>query len=240
MRIDNYLFVKNYFDSRTKAKQSIERGEVFINGKKLDKPSFEINENLQYNIEIIHEDCFVSLGGYKLKKALQEFNFSVKNFVVADVGASTGGFTDCLLQNGAKKVYAVDLNNQLLHYTLKNNSKVVSIIKNAKDLTLLDFEDELDFIVADLSFISVTKIIPIFSQLIGKNKHIIILVKPQFESNIRVKHKNGIIRDDKERNQALENVLNCAKNNSFEFVKITKTNASFDKNIEFLLLLRKI
>ena len=185
MRLDNYLTEKGYFDSRTKAKQSIERGEIFINSKLINKASYEINEDLEYKIERICEDSFVSLGGFKLKKAITDFNFDCNNLIVADIGASTGGFTDCLLKNGAKKVYAIDLNDELLHKSLKEDNRVVSIIKNAKDLTLKDFDDKIDLIVADLSFISLTMVI-------GKPIHRII---QWFVINIRfvqLRHRNVV------------------------------------------------
>ena len=162
MRLDNYLVEKGIFDSRTKAKQAIERGEIFVDSKKILKSSFEIKEQ-EVDVKHVYESKFVSLGGYKLEKALKDFNFNVTDLVVADIGASTGGFTDCLLQNGAKKVYAIDLNDTLLHQKLKESDSVIPIIKNAKDLVLDDFSDHLDLIVADLSFISITQVLSTFS-----------------------------------------------------------------------------
>ena len=103
MRLDSYLVEKEYFDSRTKAKQAIERGEVFLDSIKITKPSYFIDENIDYIVKILCEESYVSLGGYKLKKALNDFNYSVENLTVCDMGASTGGFTDCLIKNGAKK-----------------------------------------------------------------------------------------------------------------------------------------
>ena len=146
MRLDEYLFKNHYYDSRTKAKQAIERKEVYVNGKLIDKSSFFVDENLALIIEKKAIKQFVSLGGYKLDKAIDDFSFSVSNLICADVGSSTGGFTDCLLKRGAKKIYAIDLNDDLLHISLKNDDKVVSIIKNAKDLTRSDFLEEIDFL----------------------------------------------------------------------------------------------
>ena len=123
MRLDNFLVEKSYFLSRTKAQQAIKRKEIFINGRLAEKSSIDIDDKSETNIEWRRLKNFVSLGGFKLDKALTDFCFSVENFAVADVGSSTGGFTDCLLQNGAKKVFAVDLNSELLHTTLKRNNK---------------------------------------------------------------------------------------------------------------------
>ena len=131
IRLDEYLVIKNYFDSRTKSKQCIERCEVYIDGVNVIKPSFSINLSKEIVVEIKASESFVSLGGYKLQKALKDFNFSVENYVVADIGCSYGGFTDCLLQNKARKVFAVDVTDDILHKSLKDSEKVVFINKNA-------------------------------------------------------------------------------------------------------------
>ncbi len=239
MRLDNYLVEKQYFDSRTKAKQSIERGEIFIDGKAIKKASFEIKLNVCCKVERICDDSFVSLGGFKLKKALDDFNFNVKDLNCVDIGASTGGFTDCLLQNGANKVYAVDLNDELLHYSLKNNEKVVPIIKNVKDLARKDFLDKLDLVVADLSFISITQVLPIISDIIDNKKALIILIKPQFETGEKIKFKNGIVRDKKMQLQACYNAIDCAIKYSLFPASFTVAPKNEDKNLEFLMLFVK-
>ena len=117
MRLDNYLTVNGYFDSRTKAKQAIERGEILVNGQIITKSSLEILSDVV--IERKFKTEYVSLGGFKLEKALSDFSFCVENLVVADIGSSTGGFTDCLLQKGAKKVFSVDLRDDLLHREIR-------------------------------------------------------------------------------------------------------------------------
>ena len=237
MRIDNFLVINKYFDSRTKAQQAISRGEVFVNGTKVAKPSFSVLDDCQ--IIIKSPLAFVSLGGYKMHKALTTFNFDVKDMVVADVGASTGGFSDCLLQNGAKKIYAIDINDQLLHDKIRNNERVYPIIKNARDLTGSDFDEKIDLIVADLSFISATYVLPAFSNILDNDKHLILLIKPQFETGIKKHSKNGIIRDEKLRKSACDNVINCADKNGFIPLKITTAPNAEDKNVEYLLLLQK-
>ena len=237
MRLDFYLTENGYFDSRTKAKQAIERGEIFVNNRIVNKPSFEVENSPE--IKHLYVSKYVSLGGFKMEKALKDFNFSVNDFIIADIGASTGGFTDCLIQNGAKKVYAVDLNDQLLHKDLVNNEKVVLVVKNAKELSKCDFNEELDLLVADLSFISITQVIPTFSTLINKGKKILLLIKPQFEIGQYKKFKNGIVRDGKIHTTVCENVIKIAKQFNFKKINITNAPLNKDKNIEFLILFEK-
>lgn len=239
MRLDNYLFENAYFDSRTKAKQAIERGEIFIDDKLIDKPSYEVSLGFDKKIEHICKEQFVSLGGYKLNKALKDFSFAVNGFICADIGASTGGFTDCLLQNGAKKVFAVDLNDELLHCKLKNDNRVQHIIANAKNLTRNDFANTLDLIVADLSFISIASVIDVFEKLIDDGKYLLLLIKPQFESGEKRRHKNGIIRDKKLQINACLNVYDVAVNFGFSPINFTTAPIHEDKNVEFLMLFQK-
>ncbi len=239
MRLDNYLVFINTFDSRTKAQQAILRGEIFINGKQILKPAFVIDENINTKVDYLFEEKFVSLGGYKLKKALDDFNFSVNELIVADIGSSTGGFTDCLLKKGAKKVFAVDLNDQLLHSSLKRHPNVVSIIKNAKELSKTDFCDNLDLIVADLSFISITQVIDVFSSLLNSGKKLIILIKPQFEIGQRKKFKNGIIKDKKIQTDICKNIYNLAIEKSLSPIAFTTAPIIDGKNLEFLMMFEK-
>lgn len=238
MRIDEFLFVKGYFDSRTKAKQAIEDGNVFLDDKQIDKPSKEVADADFLKITIKAKESFVSLGGYKLSKALNDFDFSVKGLTVADIGASTGGFTDCLLQNGAAKVYAVDLNDDLLHNSLKNNEKVVRIINNAKNLTGEDFEN-LDLITADLSFISAKQVLGVFYKILPENGKVILLIKPQFEIGEKRKFKNGIIKDNKTIKSVCREVYDAARDLGFVVLNMTTAPIKENKNTEFLILLAK-
>ena len=162
MRLDKYLFNIKMFDSTTKAQQAIERGEIYVDGRLMCKSSFSIDENIEHKVNFVANKIFVSLGGYKLDKALNDFNIQVDKLICADIGCSTGGFTDCLLQNGAKKVFAIDLNENLLSHKLLQDNRVCFIQKNAKDLTINDFLENLDFLCADLSFISATQVLPVF------------------------------------------------------------------------------
>ena len=237
MRLDTYLVENNYFESRNKASWSILHSEVLVNDKIINKPSFTVGENSV--VKVNRGENYVSLGGFKMKKALDDFNFDVNGLVVGDIGASTGGFTDCVLRHGAKKVYAVDLNDELLHSSLKLDERVIPIIKNARELSKLDFIDSLDLVVCDLSFISSSIFLPILSHIIDNEKHIILLIKPQFEANEKKRYKNGIIRDDKIHKQTINSVVNTAISNGLIPIDITSAPISQDKNREFLILLKK-
>lgn len=239
MRLDEYLVFKGYFDSRTKSKQCIERGEVYIGDKNITKPSFNIDANKTYQIQIKSEFFFVSLGGYKIQKAIIDFNLNVKDIVVADIGCSAGGFTDCLLQNGAKKVYAVDITNDVLHNSLKNDNRVKFINKNAKDLISSDFNDTLDLLVCDLSFISISSVISAFSSILSEEKYALFLIKPQFEIGEKRRFKNGIVNDKNLRKKACEEVYNIAIQHGFSPIKLTNAPINQGKNVEYLMLLKK-
>ncbi len=237
MRLDTFLVEQKILDSRTKAKQAIERGEIFINDKPCNKPAFNVCE--LDKIEYVYSEKFVSLGGYKLNKALKDFSLDVSDFICVDIGASTGGFTDCLLKRKAKKVFAVDLNDELLHRTLKENPNVVSVIKNVKYLTQNDFNAKIDLIVADLSFISISIALPIISSLIEDGKEAIILIKPQFEVGTKTKFKNGVIRDKKIHIDACRKVYDCAIKHNLTPTAFTIAPIVDGKNVEFLLRLTK-
>ena len=240
MRFDNYLVSIGLFDSRTKARQAIDRGEIYLNSKQILKASLEIDSNNDFlNVKRVCQSDFVSLGGFKLEKALKDFNLSVENLVVADIGASAGGFTDCLLQNGAKKVFAVDLRDDLLSDKLKCDDRVEMIVKNARDLNSGDFNLSLDMIVADLSFISISMVVDVFSNLLKKGNRLLLLIKPQFEVGKRIKLKNGIIRDHALHKSICLNVYDeCVKRN-LSPLAITKAPEVEKKNLEFLFLLEK-
>ena len=239
IRLDAFLVDNGYFDSRTKAKQSIERGEVVLNSKIVDKCSLLVDDYVKHNVEIIRTEEYVSLGGYKLSKAIKDFNYNCNEMVAVDIGSSTGGFTDCLLKNGAKKVFAVDLNDDLLHKTLKEDKRVIRIIKNAKDLVDVDFSDKIDLLVADLSFISVTMVLPVFSHLVKSGKDMMLLIKPQFETGGKKRFKNGIIRDEKLKLKACLDAYNSAVEFGFAPKNITFAPLSKEKNTEFLMLFKK-
>lgn len=238
MRLDKYLFTKNFFVSVTKAQQSVKRNEVIVNGSIINKPSFPVDELKEYRIELVKEKQYVSVGAFKLEKALNDFCFNVENFTCVDIGASTGGFTDCLITKGAKKVYAVDLNDDLLHESLKRNPKVIPVIKNARMLKENDFNnDEIDLIVADLSFISSTVVFPIFNSITSSKSKIILLIKPQFEMDKKIHLKNGIVKNKQLHLNSIKKIYFSAIQNRLYPENITVAPIHKEKNKEFLILL---
>ena len=236
MRLDHYLTENRFFDSGTKSARAIKEGIVTVNGKVALKPSLEVNGFS--DVKVTDKGGFVSLGGYKLQKALKDFSFPVQGKTVADIGASTGGFTDCLLQNGADKVYSVDLNDSLLAESLKKDDRVKMICANAKDLTA-DLFPDITLITADLSFISATLVLPVFYSLLPFGGQVILLIKPQFEMGERKKFKNGIIKDDGLKKKACYSIYQTAVTVGFLPIAITSAPLVDGKNQEFLILLEK-
>ena len=238
MRLDTYLFEKGYFDSRTKAQESIKKGKVLINGEPV-KVSYNVVDYPDIQI-INNEVSFVSNGGYKLYKAFNDFSFDAQGLTVADFGASTGGFTDCLLKKGAKKIYAIDVGENQLHKSLKADKRV--IIKDNTNVRYIDrsfFEESIDLITADLSFISIKYLIPIISEILDNDKFAIILIKPQFEINERLKIKNGIVKDKKIHKRIVDEIYDCSVSNALTPVNFCSAPIQKNKNIEYLMLLQK-
>ncbi|MBQ9449403.1 MAG: TlyA family RNA methyltransferase [Acholeplasmatales bacterium] len=204
MRLDVYLTENNHIESRTKAKSLIGDSLVMVNGKIITKPSFEVTEEDEVKI-IGNNNPYVSRGGLKLEAAINNFNLDFKEKVVLDIGASTGGFTDCALQHGAKLVYAVDVGSDQLHPTLRSNPKVVSMEKtNVKDLG--ELPNKIDFVVMDVSFVSIEYLLPfIYKYVMDSNYGFVMLIKPQFELGHQ-KLKNGVVKDSKTHLRVIENI----------------------------------
>jgi len=206
IRLDKYLFDEGFSDSREKAKNEIIAGYVKLNGETVRDPSFIIKDNTEITIAR-PENIFVSRGGEKINKALKYFSIDVNESVCADLGASTGGFTDCLLQRGAKKVYAVDVGYGQLDYRLRTDKRVVVMERtNARNLSRELFDETIDFFVSDLSFISFTKIFPAV-KLVSPSAHGVFLLKPQFESE-GFELKKGVVRNDDDRLAIIRKTLN--------------------------------
>ncbi len=232
-RLDKFLFSKGYFSSRQKAQQAIEEGKVFVDGK-LKNPSFNVLGNEK--IEVLNDEEYVSRGAFKLLKAVDVFGLNLKDKVVLDIGASTGGFTQVCLKEGAKKVYALDVGKGQLHDKLKVSTKVV-------DLSETDFRtskkyDDVDFIVSDVSFISLKHIIP---EILQRYEFVpvVVLFKPQFECGMEfAKKKNGVVKDKKLHLKLLKDFIEYLK--GFH-IKISGTAyspiAGKNGNIEYLFYL---
>ena len=243
MRLDVFLYESKKTISRSRAKELIEKGAVSINGQKVLKPSFAIDENFCVDCITIDsdEDMYVSRGGYKLAAALRNFGVDVSEVVALDIGASTGGFTDCLLKNGAKKVYAVDSGKGQLSMQLLQDNRVVSIENyNARYMKREDFSDEIEVAVMDVSFISQTLIIPSLADVLSHSGVFISLIKPQFEVGKSNVGKNGIVKSDKARREAVENVCNFAKMHGLELQGVIESPIKGgDGNIEFLACFKR-
>ena len=242
-RLDKYLTDLGYFDTKSKASAAILAGHVKINDEYITKSGYQINLAKEYEIEV-KSMPFVSRGGFKLKKAIDTFNPIIKDRVCFDAGASTGGFTDCLLQNGAKFVYAVDVGYGQLDWKIRSDEKVKTIEKtNLKICTFDDIyaqgEDVADLLVSDLSFISLTKVLPNLKTLLNPNFHeMICLIKPQFEAGKDKVEKGGVVRDPKIHKEVIENVIECAKSLTYSIKGLTYSSIKGPAgNIEYLIWL---
>ena len=194
MRLDLFLTENGFFKSRSKAQAAISAGNVKVNGVTAEKASLDIIGDER--IEIANEERFVSRAGEKLFHALNEFGVDVGGMTALDIGASTGGFTDCLLQNGAKKVYSLDVGTAQLADSLRNDSRVTVMENfNARYAKREDFNDAIDIIVMDVSFISQTLIYPACEDILQSGKVMITLIKPQFEAGKKHVGKGGIVHD---------------------------------------------
>ncbi len=210
MRLDAYMKETGMVATRSRAKMLIENGSVKINGIFIKKPAYEIKETDKVTLE--SDLPYVSRGGVKLAEALRAFSLSPLGHVALDIGASSGGFTDCLLQNGAKKVYALDSGSNQLVEELRNNSAVVCMEQyNARYMKLSDFEERPTFAVMDVSFISQTLILPAIAYVLPKDGVLVSLIKPQFEVGRAGVGRGGIVRDEKVRQKAIARVQEAAK-----------------------------
>ena len=240
MRLDLFLVENGYAESRQRAKVLITSGNVLVLGKPVTKPAFDVS--VADDVDVIGDPIgYVSRGALKLKAAFEEFNLSAKNLVCIDVGASTGGFTDFLIKNGAKKVYAVDSGTDQLAASLKNDERVISIEKyNARNLSISDFEERFDLAVMDVSFISQTLIIPSLSTVMKDESLFVSLIKPQFEAGRHAIGKGGIVKNPASRAFSIKKVIECAKENGFELCGLTVSPIlGGDGNTEYLAVFAK-
>lgn len=239
-RIDVLLVEKGFFESREKAKASIMAGVVYANEQKVDKAGEEVSVDAK--LEVRENICpYVSRGGLKLEKAVKFFGVNLKDKVCMDIGASTGGFTDCMLQNGAKKVFSVDVGYGQFAWKLRQDERVVCMERtNIRYVTDEQIGEKLDFASIDVSFISLTKVLPVAFNLLKDNGEVVALIKPQFEAGREQVGKKGVVRDSNVHKEVIEKIIAfsesigfCVKNLSFSPIK------GPEGNIEFLLYLGK-
>ena len=234
MRADKYFAEK--YGSRTKAAEAIEKGLVLLNGAPI-RAKDEVKDSDEISF-LEAEQSFVSNGGYKLARAIDVFSFSVKDKIFVDIGASTGGFTDCLLQNGAAKIYAVDVGESLLHKSLLENAKIIRMENtNARYLTQDDFPEPIDGIVTDVSFISLRLIFPAIKSILGALGEAVVLIKPQFESEKKHIGKSGIVHLSAH-TEIVKKVLGYAEENGLYPLGITNAPVRKGKNVEYVLWLQ--
>lgn len=237
MRLDSYL-AETRGISRSRAKALIEEGSVTVDGKCIKKPSFALEDGVAYDV-ILDESTipYVSRGGLKLEGALDAFKVDPNGRVCADIGASTGGFTDCLLKRGAAKVYAVDSGTDQLVPVLKNDPRVVSIEQfNARNLTSETFDEACALAVADLSFISQTYVIGGIASVLSVGGEYVGLIKPQFECGREAVGKGGIVKNPKDHLYAIKKVISSALEACFDVLDVIKSPIKGgDGNVEFLL-----
>lgn len=241
MRADLYLYIYENVKSRQQAKKLIDGQNVRIDGKAITKPSQEIDENIDHTVEILNQPRFVSRGGEKLDYALNSFEIDVIDMNCIDVGASTGGFTDCLLQRGAKSVYAVDSGHSQLDPCIEEDPRVVSIEKfNARFMEATDFPHAFDIAVMDVSFISQTLIHPSISKILTEEGYFVTLIKPQFECGKSALNSHGIVKKSLYHTQAVQKVIDSALICGFSCVDLVKSPIEGGSgNTEFLALFQK-
>lgn len=237
-RLDALLTAKGLFESRAKAQAAIMAGQILVNEQKIDKPGTQVPEDAA--IRILGDKLpYVSRGGLKLEKALKIFPISVEGKVVADIGASTGGFTDCALQNGAAKVYAIDVGYGQLAWKLRSDERVVNMERtNVRYLEKEHLAEMVDAATIDVAFISLDKVLPAVHKILKPEGFVIALIKPQFEAGKENVGKKGVVRDPKVHEAVINNVIAFAKNEGFgiaglEFSPIKGPEG----NIEYLLYL---
>jgi len=239
-RLDVLLVSKGIISSREKAKAEIMCGNVLVNDKIIDKPGtpVDVDSTIILKNKAIP---YVSRGGLKLEKALHVFNVQVKNKTALDAGASTGGFTDCMLKRGAKKVFAVDVGYGQLAYSLRQDARVkVLERKNVRYLSLEDIGEKVDIITADLSFISLSKVFKPFYTLLKEDGDLITLIKPQFEVGREEVGKKGVVKDFNLHVRTIEKIINDAKEHNFHIYNLTFSPIKGPKgNIEYLSHFRK-
>ncbi len=241
IRLDLYLSSFGYVKSRQKAKSLIEDGYVLVNSQKITKPSFLIDEDKEHKIQISDPCPYVSRGGLKLEGAIKGSGIDVFGKIAIDIGASTGGFTDCLLKHGAKQVFSVDSGNNQLHESLRADKRVVSIENyNARAICYEDIGSFCDIITIDVSFISQTYILPNAVRLLNDDGLYFSLIKPQFEVGKEKIGKGGIVKNPKDRAFSVKKVIDCAKENGLFCIYFNVSPIlGGDGNVEYIAVFSK-
>ena len=239
-RLDAVLFEKGFTESREKAKALIMAGIVYVNNQKSDKPGNTVKDD--DIIEVRGETLkYVSRGGLKLEKAIKSFNISLDGCICADIGASTGGFTDCMLQNGAVKVYSIDVGYGQLAWKLRTDERVINLERtNFRYVTEEQVSDKLDFASVDVSFISLSLILPVMRTLLRDGGTAVCLIKPQFEAGRENVGKKGVVRDESVHISVIEKIIGLVKENNFSLLGLDYSPIKGPEgNIEYLCYIEK-
>lgn len=239
-RLDVLITQQGFFDSREKSKRAIMAGVVLVDGQRVDKAGTEVKTDAVITIKG-NPIKYVSRGGLKLEKAIKEYGVNLDNCVCMDIGASTGGFTDCMLQNGATKVFSVDVGYGQLDWKLRNDPKVVNMERtNIRNVTLEEIGENLDFVSIDVSFISLKKVMPVAYELLKDGGEIVFLIKPQFEAGREKVGKNGVVRDIKVHTSVVTDLVKFATEFGFIIKEVTFSPIKGPKgNIEYLCYAKK-
>lgn len=234
-RLDVLLVEQGYADTRSKAQAIIMSGQVYIGEQKVDKPGMSFEESVQ--LDVRGAACpYVSRGGLKLEKALRDFGVNPTGYVCSDSGASTGGFTDCLLQQGAKKVFAIDVGYGQLDWKIRSDPRVVVMERtNVRYVTPEQLGEPLDLSVIDVSFISLKIVLPVIKTFLKPTGQVLCLIKPQFEAGKEKVGKKGVVRDPDVHKEVLDNFVHLAKEQGFHILGLTFSPVKGPEgNIEFL------
>ncbi|MBQ3021736.1 MAG: TlyA family RNA methyltransferase [Clostridia bacterium] len=239
-RLDIFLVENGLVSGRDLAKSLIMEGKVYVNNQKADKAGDQVSE--KDKVELRGETLkYVSRGGLKLEKAIKSFPINLEGLVSMDIGASTGGFTDCMLQNGAAKVYAVDVGYGQLAWKLRTDERVVNMERtNIRYVTPEDIGQQLDFASVDVAFISLKLVLPVANKLLREDGEIVALIKPQFEAGREKVGKKGVVRDPAVHKEVIEEVTIFAQNTGFEILGLDFSPIRGPEgNIEYLMYARK-
>lgn len=238
-RIDLLLVEKGHFESRERAKKAIMAGLVFVNNQRCDKAGVDVAEDAKIEVKG-NPIPYVSRGGLKLEKAMKYFGLNLENKVCMDIGASTGGFTDCMLQNGAKKVFSIDVGYGQLAWKLRQDDRVICMERtNIRHVTLEDTKEFADFASIDVSFISLKLVLPKAKELICSGGEVVALIKPQFEAGREKVGKKGVVREKSTHIEVIQMVSNFALEIGFEILNLDYSPIKGPEgNIEYLIHLK--
>lgn len=239
-RLDILLVERGFVQSRERAKRIIMAGQVLVNGQKIDKAGTTVKSDAE--LRLLGEDIpYVSRGGLKLAKAIEEFGISLEGKIAADIGASTGGFSDCMLQNGASKVYAIDVGYGQLAWKLRTDERVINMERtNIRHVTPDMLGDVLDFASIDVAFISLTKVLSVVKSLLQEKGEIVALIKPQFEAGREKIGKKGVVHDPEVHKEVVSNIIGFSRQEGFVPIALTYSPVKGPEgNIEYLIRLSK-